>query len=96
MDVDVMKEDCMGIDYKLLSKEYHSTSNSTKISSTPMETSTEEFLENDEKTEKDSTPIPMVNDSSNPEKLVMSLNSIIDNSFFETFFGRSNVELSSF
>ena len=26
----------------------------------------------------------------------MSLNSIIDNSFFETFFGRSNVELSSF
>ena len=26
----------------------------------------------------------------------MSLNSIIDNSYFETFFGRSNVELSSF
>ena len=26
----------------------------------------------------------------------MSLNSIIDNSFFETFFGRSNIELSSF
>ena len=26
----------------------------------------------------------------------MSPNSIIDNSFFETFFGRSNVELSSF
>ena len=26
----------------------------------------------------------------------MSLNSIIDNSFFETLFGRSNVELSSF
>ena len=38
----------------------------------------------------------MVNDLSNPEKLVMSLNSIIDNSCFETFFGRSNVELSSF
>ena len=38
----------------------------------------------------------MVNYSSNPNKLVMSPNSIIDNSFFETFFGRSNVELSSF
>ena len=28
--------------------------------------------------------------------MVMSPNSIIDNSCFETFFGRSNVELSSF
>ena len=48
------------------------------------------------KDEKDSIPNPMVNDSSNPNKLVISPNSIIDNSFFETFFGRSNVELSSF
>ena len=38
----------------------------------------------------------MVNDSSNPKKLVISPNSIIDNSFFETFFGRSNAQLSSF
>ena len=38
----------------------------------------------------------MVNDSSNPDKLVMSPNSIIDNSFFQTFFGRSNVEHFSF
>ena len=38
----------------------------------------------------------MVNDSSKPDKLVMSSNSIIDNSFFETFFGMSNVELPSF
>ena len=38
----------------------------------------------------------MVNYSSNPNKLVMSPNSIIDNSCFETFFGRSNVELSFF
>ena len=61
-----------------------------------METSTKEFLGKDEQTEKDSTPNPMLNDSSNPDKLVLSLNSIIDNSCFETFFGRSNVELSSF
>ena len=96
MDVDVMKEDCMGIDYNLLSKDDHSTSNSTTIASTPTKTSTEEFLEKDEQTEKDSIPNPMVNDSSNPYKLVMSLNSIIDNSCFETFSCRSNVELSSF
>ena len=38
----------------------------------------------------------MVNDSSNPDKLVMSPNSIIDDSYFETFFGRSNAKLSSF
>ena len=38
----------------------------------------------------------MVNDLSNPGKLVMSSNSIIDNSCFETFFGRSNAELSFF
>ena len=38
----------------------------------------------------------MVNDSSNPYKMVMSPNSITDNSLFETFFGKSNVELSSF
>ena len=88
MDVDVMKEDCMGIDYNLLSKEDHSTSNSTTIASTPTETSTKEFLEKDEQTEKDSTPNPMVNDSSNPEKLIMSPNSIIYNFCFETFFGR--------
>ena len=38
----------------------------------------------------------MVNDSSNLDKLVMYSNYIIDNSCFETFFGRSNVELSYF
>ena len=53
MNVDVMKEDCMGIEYKLLSKEDHSNSNSTTISSTPTETSTEEFLEKDKQNEKD-------------------------------------------
>ena len=53
MDVDVMKEDCMGIDYNLLSKAYHSTSNSTTIVSTTIEASTEEFLEKDEQTKKD-------------------------------------------
>ena len=63
IDVDLMNADCMGIDYDLLSKEDHSTSNSTTIASTPMETSIEEFLKKDEQTEKDSTPNPMVNDS---------------------------------
>ena len=53
MDVDVMKEDCMGIDYNILSKEDHSTSNSTTIASTKTKTSTEEFLEKDEQNEKD-------------------------------------------
>ena len=91
-----MKEECMGIDYNLLSKEEHSTSNSTTIASTPTKTSTEEFLEKDEQTEKDSIPNPMVNNSSNPDKLVMSPNSIIANSFFETLSSRSNDELSSF
>ena len=38
----------------------------------------------------------MVNDSSNPNKLVMSYNSIIDNSCFKTLFGRQYVDLSSF
>jgi endogenous inhibitor of DNA gyrase (YacG/DUF329 family) len=92
MDVYVMKEDCVRIDYNLWIKEDHSTSNSTTIYSTPTETSTEEFLKKDEQIEKNSTLNPMVNDSSNPDKLVMSPNSIIDNSFFETFFGRSNAE----
>ena len=91
-----MKEYCVGTDYSLWNKESHSTSNPTTIDSTPTETSTEEFLEKDEENEKDSTINPMVNDSSNPNKLEMSPNSIIDNSFFETFFGRSNVEPSSF
>lgn len=96
MDVDVMKEDCVGIDYNLWRKEHHSTSNYTTIDSTPMKISMEEFLENDEQNEKDSIPNPMVNDSGNPDKLVISSNSIIDNSWFATLFGRSNVELSSF
>ena len=48
MDVDVMKEDCVGIDYNLWRKEDHSTSNSTTISSTQMETSTKEFPEKDD------------------------------------------------
>ena len=96
MDVDVKKEDCVGTYYRLWNKESHSTSNPTTIAFTPMDTSTKEFLEKDEQNEKDSTLNPMVNNSSNPNKLVMSLNSMIDNSCFETFFGRSNVELSSF
>ena len=41
-------ENCIEIDSYLLSKEDHSTSNSTTISSTLMETTTREFLEKDE------------------------------------------------
>ena len=37
----------------------------------------------------------MVNDSNNLQKLVMSSNSLINNSCFKKFFGRSNDELSS-
>ena len=85
-------EYCIEIDSYLLNKEGHSTSTSTTITSTLMETTIGEFLDKDEQIEKESTPNPMVNDLSNPRKLVMSLNSIIDNSCFETFFGRSNVE----
>ena len=55
MDDDVMKKDHVGIDYNLWRKGDPSTS-------------TEEFLEKDEQNEKDSTPNPMVNDSSNPKK----------------------------
>ncbi|MEL1784038.1 hypothetical protein, partial [Acinetobacter baumannii] len=80
----------------LFNKEELSISTSTTISSTLTETTIEKFLNKDEQIEKESTPNPMVNDLSNPGKLVMSLNSIIDNSGFETFFGRSNVELSFF
>ena len=89
-DVNVMKEYCVGIDYNLWSKEDHSTPNYTTISSTPTKTSIEEFLEKDEQNEKDSIPNPMVNDSSNPNKLVMYPKSIIDNVYFKTLFGRSN------
>jgi len=89
-------EDCIEIDSYLLSKEDHSTSNPTTIASTITETTIGEFLEKDEQIEKDSTPNPMANGLSNPDKLVISLNFIIDNSCFETFFGRSNAELSSF
>jgi hypothetical protein len=96
IDVDVMKEDCVGIDYSLWSKEWHSTSNPTTIASTLTKTSTEEFLEKGEESEKYSTINPMVNDSSNPNKLVMSANFVIDNSYLETYFGRENVELSTF
>ena len=53
MDFDVIKEDCMGIDYNLFSKEDNSTSNSTTIASTPTETSIEEFLKKDKENEKD-------------------------------------------
>ena len=84
MDVDVMKDDCVGTDYRLWKKEYHSTT----IASTPTKTSIEEFLEKDEQNEKDLIPNPMVNYLSNPNKLVMSPNSIIDNSCFATFSGR--------
>ena len=65
-------------------------------SSTLTETTIEEFLDKDEQIEKESTPNHMVNDLSNPGKLVMSPNSIIDNSCFEKFFGRTNAELYSF
>ena len=94
-DLDDM-EYCIEIDSYLLSKHDHSTSTSTTIASTLMETTIEEFLEKDEQLEKDSTPNPMVNGLSNLGKLVMSPNSLIDNSCFQTFFGRSNAELSFF
>ena len=91
-----MKEDCVGIDYNLWIKGSPSTLKPTTIASTPTKTSIEEFLKNDKENEKDSTINHMVNHSSNPNKLVMSSKSIIDNSYFKTFFGMSNVELSSF
>jgi hypothetical protein len=72
-------EDCMEIDSYLFNKEELSISTSTTISSTLMEATIEEFLDKDEQIEKESTPNPMVNDLSNPRKLVMSLNFIIDN-----------------
>ena len=84
-------EDCVEIDPYLLNKEELSISTSTL-----METTIREFLDKDEQIEKDSTPNPMVNDLSNPEKLVMSPNSIIKNSCLEAFFGRSIAELSFF
>ena len=83
MDDDVIKEDYVRIDYNLQIKEALSTSNPTTISSTPTQTSIEEFLKKDEENEKDSTINPMVNVSSNPNKLVMSPNSIIDNSYID-------------
>ena len=89
-------EDCIEIDPYLLNKEDLSISTSTTISSTSTKTTIEEFLDKDEQIEKESTPNPMINDLSNPEKLVMSLNSINDNSCFETFFGRSNAGLFFF
>ena len=89
-------EDCVETDSYLLSKEDHSTSTSTTIASTLSKITIVEFLEKDEQIEKDSTPNALVNGLSNPYKLVMSSNSIIDSSCFETSFGRSNVELSSF
>ena len=89
-------EDYIEIDSYLLNKEDHSTSTSTTITSTLTKITIGEFLKKNEQIEKDSTPNPMVNGLSNPDQLVMSPNSIIDNSCFETFFSRSNVELSSF
>jgi hypothetical protein len=89
-------EDCIEIDPYLLNKEELSISTSTTISSILTETTIGEFLNKDEQIEKDSTPNPMVNHLSNLEKLVMSPNSIINNSCFETFFVRSNAELSFF
>ena len=71
-----MKEDCMGIYYNHWRKEYPSTSNSTTISSIPSETSMKEILKKDKENEKDSTINHTVNDLSNPNKLVMLLNSI--------------------
>ena len=81
-------EDCIEIDSDHLTKENHSTSNSTTIASTFTKTTIGEFLKKDEQIEKNSTPNPMVNGKSNPNKLVISPNSIIDNSCFETCFGR--------
>lgn len=78
-------EDGIEIDSYLVNKEELSISTSTTISSTLTETTIGEFLDKDEQIEKESTPNHMVNDLSNPEKLVMSPNSIIDNSRFETF-----------
>jgi ribonuclease HI len=85
-------EDCIEIESYLLNKEDHSIPTSTTISSTVTKTTIEEFLEKDEQIEKDSTPNPMVNGLSNPHKLVMPPNSIINYSCF----GRSNAKLSSF
>ena len=68
-------EDCIEIDSYLFNKEELSISTSTLT-----ETTIEEFLDKDEQIEKESTPNHMVSDLSNPGKLVMSLNSIIDNS----------------
>ena len=65
-------EDCIKIDPYLLNKEDLSISTSTTIASTLTETTIGEFLDKDEQIKKDSTPNPMVNDLSNPEKLVMS------------------------
>jgi hypothetical protein len=81
-------EDCIEIDSYILNKEDHSTSTSTTIASTLTETTIGEFLEEDKQIEKDSTPNPMVKDLSNPSKLVMSPNYIINNPCLETFFGR--------
>ena len=89
-----MKESCAGIDYNIWRKEAPSTSNPITIASTPIETSTKEFLEKDKENEKDSTINHTVNDSSKPNKLVISSNSIIDNSYFKKFFGMSDAELS--
>jgi hypothetical protein len=61
MNDDVMREDCVGIDYNLWSKEDPSTSKTTTIASTPMETSIEGFLEKDKENEKDSTISHTVN-----------------------------------
>ena len=96
MDDDVMKEACVGIYYNLWRKESPSTSNPTTIAFAPTKTSIEEFLEKDKENENDSTINYTVNDSSNPNKMVMSSNSMIDNYCFKTFFGRSNPDLSSF
>ena len=60
-------EDCIEIDSYLLNKDL-SISTSTTIASTLTKTTIREFLDNDEQIEKDSTPNPMVNHLSNPEK----------------------------
>jgi hypothetical protein len=73
-------EDCIEIDPYLLNKEDLSISTSTTIASTLTKKTIGEFLNKDEQIEKESTPNPMVNHLSNPEKLVMSPNSIINNS----------------
>ena len=96
MDDDVMEEACVGIDCNLWSKGTSSTSKPATIASTSKETSTRKSPEKDKENENDSTANHTVIDSSNPNKLVMFSNSILDDSFFKKLLGKSDAKLSSF